>query len=339
MRYINGHSSNRNTFMWSYTLGLFKDSSHSKHSAMSFLWYTQFIIGITFPLPPTKLEYEKYAAAKGIDGKQMNKYYKKRFSKKDSRFGLKVFTLDDTFYAKVCSIDYLELDFISMIGTCSIFMALLMEFLKFITNGHVKDYNISFSLEFLGLTSSLFHLIRICMRRGIAKNDEAKVAIFLGFQAWMISFLLLYIMPDYLDLELKNGFDNYIKRINEGLKIFKISLKFEYEYYAGIIAVVASLITIAQTKHVVNFTYYYHIKTKTESSAYIQITKESKKFSWKKFFLHISFIMPIFIIVLYIPTISKNYIVPALISEELFYFIRMLISLSYILLKLFLCCL
>jgi len=226
----------------------------------------------------------------------------------------------------------MEAELVALAGTCSIILILIMQFLQLITKGHTKEINLALSLEIFAIVISLHYLIKATLEGGIWKNDEAKIALFLGFQAWMISFVVLYITPEYVDLEVPKSFEAFIGRLNEGLKSINIRVTIGYEYFCILMSTIAALITIAQTKPSINFTYYYHVKTR----GIAKFNRRSVRYNYHKFFLHLAFIFPMLIIVTYVPALLKDLVVPDLISDFWFNFIRVILLFCYTLLKLFL---
>lgn len=205
-----------------------------------------------------------------------------------------------------------------------------MEFLNLITKGHAKEINITLSLEIFAIAISLFYLLKIAMEGGVWKSDESKIALFLGFQAWMISFVLLYITPNYVDLQLPLSFEMLMGRVNEALKSIDLRMTIGYEHFCVVMSTVACLITVAQTRHAISFTYYYHMITTPTSRR----TVNFGNIRISSLLTHVPFILPMFIIVFYIPALLKDFAVPTLLSDFSFSLLRVLLSLLYVLLKL-----
>jgi len=290
--------------------------------------------GITIPLPLSKPDFDKYKAAKEFEKKDKNAYEKKRQSKKGPSFPLKTITVNDEYVEKVCSVNYLELDFLCLLAVCSIAFYLLVELLNFTMKSY-KEINLGLSMEFFTVSFMLYYLLKNAFVGGIWKSDEAKVALFLGAQSWMISYVLLYITPEYVDTGFPKSFEIMMSRLNEALGGLDLKIHIGYEYFCGILATIAALITIGQTKNAVGFSYYYHSQTKEEyEKTWIKYGYDVSKLRKLKVLLHVAFIAPVIIIVLYIPSLTKNYFVPIYLSENVYDLIRIFIVISYAILKL-----
>ena len=289
------------------------------------------IIGITVFAPMTKEDFEKYKDEKKKEANAKNAYQKKHLPKKGIKFPITTIEINDNYKNKISSIKYLELDFLSLLATCSILLFLVIQIIRIYDEKAIKDVNLAFSLEFFTSVFALYYLLGIAFENGFFKTDEAKVTLFLGFQSWIFSFVILYILPQYFDFGLPNSYNETIKRINEGLKIFEMSFDIDYKYFCGLMAIIASLITMAQTNQAVSFTYYYHLQTQEEYNMTLENSKTNKL---SRYFLHIGFLFPLLISILFVPALLKNFIVPMYISDTLFDFIKIMLVFLYIVLKL-----
>ncbi len=224
----------------------------------------------------------------------------------------------------------MELDFLVMMTTTSVLVYLLLEVMRFLTPS-VKDVNLAFSLETFTAFFVLFYLLKQAFEGGIFASDESKVALFLGAQGAMVAFVLLYITPQYVDFAMPQAFEAFIRRVNQCLAAIDMHVELGYEYFCGLMAGLAALITIAQTKHAVDFGHYYHSFTKTAWDKTWQ-NLGYRVTGYRKFQvqMHLAFLLPILIVVTFVQSIMKSFFAPKYISEGLFDLLRLALIAVYI---------
>eukprot|EP00826_Nyctotherus_ovalis_P034743 TRINITY_DN2917_c0_g2_i3.p1 TRINITY_DN2917_c0_g2~~TRINITY_DN2917_c0_g2_i3.p1 ORF type:complete len:449 (-),score=82.80 TRINITY_DN2917_c0_g2_i3:67-1413(-) len=280
-----------------------------------------------------KEDFEKYKAAKKKEVSAASSNRKKRQPNDGLKFPVTTIEINGEYSKQVCSISYLEVDFLTLLATSSLILFLITQIINIYDKDAIKDINFAFSLEFFTVVFALYFLLKLAFEDGFFRTDEARLGLFFGTASSIAAFTVLYVFPEYFDLCFPAAYQTVKKRINEAFSVFGINFNIGYKYFCILLAAVAFLLTMAQTTHAVSFAYYYHSLTKQN---YERAPANSSQLSSKLYALnlHLTFIFPLLLIILYVPALAKDYLAPAFISDRLFEVARTLLIFLYAVMKL-----
>jgi len=291
------------------------------------------LIGIILFGAMAKEDFEKYKAAKKKEESAQTHYQKKRQPKDGLKFPVTTIEINDHNAKQITTVNYLETDFLTLLATSSVMVFLTIQIINFYNKDSIKDINFAFSLELCVAIFALHYLLKLTFEGGFFKTDESRLSLFFGILALISSFFLLYLIPEHVDLCFPNAYQAIINRINSAFTAIEVTFNIHYKYFCMIVAFIASLISIGQATHAVDFAYYYHYVTREETEKALVRSTKDKSFM-HKLNLHITFICPLLIVILYIPALLENYLVPTYIASNFFEFLRTLFVLLYVIMKL-----
>ena len=263
-------------------------------------------IGISVFIPPFKEDYTKYKESLEREEKAHTKYQKKRQSRRGPQLPVRTVEVDSTFHENVCSPYYFDVNFLTLIATCTLLVFIIVQIAHAFNHQIITNENILFVLEFFTIILTLFYLIKFSIN-GLWRSGDLGFSIVFGLISWLISFVLLYLTPEYVDFYFADSFQIFSLRVKELLNALNINATPTYEYFCGFIATISFLLTVSHTKCAENFARYYSSQIREDvEKSWASAGYSISKFRRIKVFLHIAFALPLLFAMFYIPALLKN---------------------------------
>jgi len=165
-------------------------------------------------------------------------------------------------------------------------------------------------------------------------SDENKILLVFAFKTFVLSYMITGYFSEYFDFRLEKGIKDLQKRTDQILKVTGNRYIYSYDsFYIGL-SVLSSLISLTMVHLAIKFSYnFFYLNRTSQNDQENEDPEIAKKVSVYKAMMGVNFFTPIFAIFLFIPALSKSFVVPEIMTERSFDLVRMIILLVIIILK------
>lgn len=163
-------------------------------------------------------------------------------------------------------------------------------------------------------------------------SDESKVQLFLAFKCFCISYVGLHYLDngEVFDFNIKKGHEDSLVRINQITAIYNGQLAIPVEATYVILSTLAALIVFAIVKQYVDFAYFLFSMTKQEGLVEQEAKIDKRSLTLKA---QMNFVLPVVACLMYVKPLSKDLLVPDLLTPHQFELLKTFIVLVIISLK------
>jgi len=165
-------------------------------------------------------------------------------------------------------------------------------------------------------------------------NDENKILMVFSLKAFIVSYMIIGYFTEYFDFNLGIAMQQLQSRADILLKPTGVRYVFNIETFQIAIAFMSAVLSITVVHLAIKFAYHFFFLNKT-SEMDLQDSDASveRKVSNLKILLAINLVCPVIVIFMYIPALSRNMVVPNVMSNTQFDLARVMAHLLILMMK------
>ena len=225
---------------------------------------------------------------------------------------------------------FIEYDFFFMLFTVILALFAISQTFK-VFFPTVMETNVVFLMIVFLIFMAFMNLSKHAFSKGLSNiSDETKVEALFASKAWVVTFVFLstYGSSTFFDFDLEKAHNETLKRINQTTSLFGGNFNLPVGFTYFILATFASLLSFATTRLNIRFAYYFYVLSKNK--AQFLASKADTLPEYKTYKRHLSIMMfnlfsPLIICTLYITPLFETLLVPDVMSQGIWNFIRIAI--------------